>query len=44
MPECAGVYLLEVVRSDPSGLFGVVVGETLVDGPEVGQVFILGQG
>lgn len=28
---------------DPAGLVGVVLGETLVDGAEVGQVLVLGE-
>jgi len=31
-----GCYFLEVLRGDPTILFGIIFGETLVDGSEIG--------
>jgi len=37
------LYLFEVLWGDPAALFWIVLGEALIDGSKIGQVFILGE-
>lgn len=44
LPTLLGVYFFELVAGDPSALLGIVLGAAAVDGPDVGEVLILGEG
>ena len=37
------IYLFKVVRRNPSTLIRIIFGKTLIDGPEVRKILVLGE-